>query len=107
MDTFHTGIDGRGQATSSEAMARSAVRQGEALAECARKAVRRFLLDMGRHPVDDLHRMVIGEVEKPLLAEVMTWAGGNQRRAAELLGINRATLRKKLIQYGLSGDGAD
>lgn len=37
----------------------------------------------------------------PLLREVLDWCGGNQSRAAATLGINRATLRKKLQLYGL------
>ena len=45
--------------------------------------------------------MVIAEVEKPLLEAVMKRAGGNQLRAARMLGINRNTLRKKLSLYGL------
>jgi Fis family transcriptional regulator len=40
-------------------------------------------------------------VEAPLLATVMRHAGGNQSRAAEMLGLNRGTLRKKLKQHGL------
>ena len=42
------------------------------------------------------------EVESPLLREVMSWYGGNQSKAAAALGINRATLRKKLQLYGLA-----
>ncbi|SVC96209.1 uncharacterized protein METZ01_LOCUS349063 [marine metagenome] len=45
--------------------------------------------------------MVVAEVEKPLLEAVMKHAGGNQLRAARMLGINRNTLRKKLTLYGL------
>jgi Fis family transcriptional regulator len=45
--------------------------------------------------------MVLREVEEPLLREVMTFHEGNQSRAATALGINRATLRKKLSIYGL------
>ena len=40
-------------------------------------------------------------VEAPMLREVMSWYGGNQSKAALALGINRATLRKKLSQHGL------
>lgn len=45
--------------------------------------------------------MVMSEVEKPLLESVMHFTRGNQTRAAEVLGINRSTLRKKLEQYGI------
>ena len=41
------------------------------------------------------------EMERPLLHTVMEHTGGNQTRAAALLGISRSTLRKKLAQYGL------
>lgn len=73
-----------------------------ALRECVARAVRRYLHDVGAAPVDGLHALVLGEVERPLLREVLTWYGGNQSRAAAALGINRATLRKKMQQYGLA-----
>ena len=49
----------------------------------------------------DLYQLVIGEVEKPLFKAVLRYTNGNQSEAAEILGINRGTLRKKLKQYGL------
>ncbi|MEO8011854.1 MAG: helix-turn-helix domain-containing protein [Dokdonella sp.] len=73
-----------------------------ALRECVARAVRRYLADVDSEPSEGLHALVVGEVESPLLREVMAWYGGNQSRAAAALGINRATLRKKLQQYGLS-----
>jgi Fis family transcriptional regulator len=45
--------------------------------------------------------MVMDCVEKPLLETVLHHAGGNQTRAAELLGLNRNTLRKKIQQHGI------
>ena len=45
--------------------------------------------------------MVVANVEKPLLEVVLHQAEGNQTRAAELLGLNRNTLRKKLTQHGI------
>lgn len=73
-----------------------------ALRECVARAVRRYLSDVDSQPSEGLHALVVGEVEQPLLREVMEWYGGNQSKAAAALGINRATLRKKLQQYGLS-----
>ena len=73
-----------------------------ALRECVARAVRRYLADVESEPTESLHALVLGEVESPLLREVMAWYGGNQSRAAAALGINRATLRKKLHQYGLA-----
>ncbi|PSQ94832.1 MAG: Fis family transcriptional regulator [Proteobacteria bacterium SW_6_67_9] len=55
----------------------------------------------GESPVD-LHKMVVGETEQALLHFVLQRTGGNQSRAAQLLGLNRATLRKKLRHYGLT-----
>ena len=45
--------------------------------------------------------MVLARVEKPLLEIVLDYAGGNQTRAAEVLGLNRNTLRKKMKLYQL------
>ena len=49
----------------------------------------------------DLYSMVINEVEGPLLAYVMEHVNHNQCRAAEMLGLNRGTLRKKLKSHQL------
>jgi Fis family transcriptional regulator len=73
-----------------------------ALRECVARAVRRYLADVESEPAEGLHALVMSEVESPLLREVMAWYGGNQSKAAAVLGINRATLRRKLQQYGLA-----
>ncbi len=57
--------------------------------------------DMEGHTPSELYRMVINEVEKPLLESVMKQVRGNQSRAAEMLGLNRSTLRKKLQLHNL------
>lgn len=49
----------------------------------------------------DLYDLVIGEVERPLFKAVMDFTDGNQSQAADILGINRGTLRKKLKCYSL------
>ena len=73
-----------------------------ALGECVARTVRRYLADIGDTECSEgLHALVIREVEGPLLREVMAFHEGNQSRAATALGINRATLRKKLAQHGL------
>jgi Fis family transcriptional regulator len=71
------------------------------LRECVAQVVRRYLRDLGDHPAEDLHALVLQEVEAPLFAEVLLHCKGNQSKAAEALGINRSTLRKKLRQYNL------
>ncbi|MEZ5465848.1 MAG: DNA-binding transcriptional regulator Fis [Lysobacteraceae bacterium] len=73
-----------------------------ALRDCVTQSVKRFLVDMDEHASCELYDTVLREVEAPLFAEVMRHYEGNQTRAAEALGINRATLRKKLRRYGLA-----
>jgi Fis family transcriptional regulator len=73
-----------------------------ALSDCVARTVRRFLADIGdTECAEGLHAMVLREVETPLLREVLAFHDGNQSRAASALGINRATLRKKLAAHGL------
>ncbi len=72
------------------------------LGECVSRTVRRYLDDIGDTPCQEgLHALVLREVEGPMLREVLAFHGGNQSRAATALGINRATLRKKLAAHGL------
>jgi Fis family transcriptional regulator len=73
-----------------------------ALHECVARSTRRYLADLDGTPcAEGLYALLLREVEVPLLTEVLRWCGGNQSRAAEALGINRATLRKKLLAHGL------
>lgn len=66
------------------------------------RSVRRYLQDLNGCGSDDLYEVVLREIEAPLFAEVLRHCEGNQSRAAACLGINRATLRKKLKTYGLA-----
>tara|TARA_B100000809_G_C15046038_1_gene497280 strand:+ start:703 stop:1014 length:312 start_codon:yes stop_codon:yes gene_type:complete len=65
------------------------------------KALRRYFQHVEDEPVTDLHRMVMSEVEAPLLEAVMRYTRKNQSRASIMLGLNRGTLRTKLKLYGL------
>lgn len=61
-----------------------------------------FLRDLGpQGPSASLHAFVLERVERPLLAAVLEWTGGNQSRAAEVLGIHRNTLRAKIKSLGV------
>jgi DNA-binding protein Fis len=53
------------------------------------------------HASANLYDLMIGLVEKPLLRAVLRETDGNQVRAAQILGINRNTLRKKLTEHGI------
>lgn len=72
------------------------------LGSCARAALEKYFHDLnGEKPAGDFYDLVIHEVERPLLEIVMKHVKSNQCRAAEMLGINRNTLRKKLKLHGL------
>ena len=73
-----------------------------ALRDYVAKAVRRYLHDLGECDAHELYDVVLREIEQPLFFEVMKHCKNNQSRAAATLGINRATLRKKLREYGLA-----
>jgi Fis family transcriptional regulator, factor for inversion stimulation protein len=60
-----------------------------------------YFRKLNGHKPGDLYQLVIGEVERPLFEAVLTYTNGNQSEAAEILGINRGTLRKKLRTYNL------
>jgi Fis family transcriptional regulator, factor for inversion stimulation protein len=69
------------------------------IARCVRKGVEDYFDDLDGEKPHAIYDMVIRSVEKPLIELVMQRAGGNQPRAAELLGVNRNTLRNKMKQY--------
>ena len=71
------------------------------LRDCVREAIEEFFQHLDGHPCRGLYDLVMAEVEAPLLEAVMRHTGGNQSSAAEILGINRGTLRKKLRAYKL------
>lgn len=64
-------------------------------------ALELFLHDLDGHPISDLYNVVLNEVEPAMLNVVMEYVAGNQSLAAEMLGISRSTLRRKLKQYNL------
>ena len=69
--------------------------------ECIRESLEGYFDDLRGTEPDRLYDMVLRAVEKPLLDIVMQRAGNNQSRAAEWLGMNRNTLRKKLAEHKL------
>lgn len=76
-------------------------RSTEPLSVCVRNAMRFYLRNLDGYEVNDLHQMVIEEVERPLIETVLDYTRGNQTQAARLLGMSRGTLRKKMAQYGV------
>jgi Fis family transcriptional regulator len=60
-----------------------------------------FLQNLGPDPATALPDLVREQVDRPLIRAVLEWAGGNQTRAAEILGIHRNTLRGKIRSLGM------
>ena len=71
------------------------------LEECVRVSLESYFSDLDGIAPDRMYDMMIRVVEKPLLEVVMSHAEHNQSRAAEWLGLNRNTLRKKLVEHKL------
>jgi Fis family transcriptional regulator len=69
--------------------------------ECIRGTLEQYFRDLRGAEPGNVHEMIISAVEKPMLDVVMQHAAGNQSKAAEWLGINRNTLRRKLLDHKL------
>lgn len=69
--------------------------------ECVRASLEGYLSDLGGTEPDGMYTMLVSVVEKPLLEVVMHHADNNQSKAAQWLGLNRNTLRKKLLEHKL------
>ncbi len=54
------------------------------------------------HAPANLYDVILAQVEPPLLKATLAYCRGNQSKAADVLGLNRATLRKKLTQYKIT-----
>ncbi|WP_050463221.1 Fis family transcriptional regulator [Herbaspirillum autotrophicum] len=73
----------------------------ERIEDAVKKSLEKYFKDLGEQQPSNVYDMVVSTVEKPIFEAVMARADGNQSQAAEILGINRNTLRKKLQQHGL------
>jgi len=71
------------------------------ISECVRRTLNRYFRDLDGQAPHAIYDMVLRCAEKPMLEVVMKQANGNQTTAAEMLGINRNTLRRKLTDYEL------
>jgi len=69
--------------------------------ECVRTSLEGYFKDLRGTEPDGMYDMMVRVVEKPLLEVVMQQADHNQSRAAQWLGMNRNTLRKKLLEHKL------
>ncbi|HPQ95779.1 MAG: Fis family transcriptional regulator [Thiothrix sp.] len=71
------------------------------LSETVHRTLQDYLETLGDHDPSNVYRLVLDEVERPMLEVMMRYTHGNQSKAAQFMGINRATLRTKLKRHNL------
>lgn len=71
------------------------------LTVCVKKVLNQYFKDLDGELAANVYDMVMNCVERPVLQIVLNKAGNNQSRAADILGINRNTLRKKMQMHGI------
>lgn len=74
---------------------------GQLLRDHVRQAVDTYLHTIESEDVADLYRLVLAEIEAPLLEAVLVYTRGNKLKAAKCLGLSRGTFSKKLIEHNL------
>ena len=73
----------------------------KAIDDCVRHSVEQYFKDLRGSEPSALHDLFLAAAERPLLDVVLRHAQGNQSKAADWLGINRNTLRRKLLDHKL------
>ena len=73
----------------------------DCLSSNVRKSVENYFADLDGHEATNLYDLFISQVEKPMFEVVMQASRGNITKAAQMLGLNRGTLRNRLRKYGL------
>lgn len=86
-------------ANKNKATKKKTVIQGTGLRDCVEQAVEQYFVESKGKLPKNLHAIVLEVMEVPLIERVLTHTEGNQSKAAKILGLNRATLRKKIQQY--------
>lgn len=71
------------------------------LSENVLEALKDYFATLDGHGANNLYELVLSEVERPLLRAVMQHCNHNQSKAAQVLGLSRSTLRKKMNLYGI------
>ena len=77
--------------------------KGNELSDAVRRSLERYFKDMDGEKPTSIYDMVLKNIEKPMIETVLGKAAGNQSLAAEMLGVTRNTLRKKMQQLRIKG----
>ncbi len=81
---------------------KSSERPPTPLSQAVSDSLSDYLKTLNGHPPEDLYNVILAQVEPPLLRATLAYCRGNQSKAADVLGLNRATLRKKILQYKIT-----
>ena len=71
------------------------------LSHAVKHSIRRYLFELEGMQPSNMYDLVLKQIEQPLFEAILEHTKGNQSKAAEMLGLNRGTLRKKLRAYNL------
>ncbi len=74
----------------------------KSLSQSVAESIDSYFGNLNGHRPEELYTTILAQIEPPLLRATLRYCGHNQSRAAEVLGLNRATLRKKLRQHNIS-----
>lgn len=74
----------------------------QSISQCITEHLNQYFTELEGSQPDGVYEMVLQQVEKPMLRVVLQHCHYNQSKAAQMLGINRNTLRKKIIQYQIN-----
>lgn len=75
--------------------------QSSKISQAITESLDDYFMHLDGEPPHAIYGMLLNCVEKPMLEYILNKVGGNQSKAAEVLGINRNTLRKKMALYKL------
>jgi len=89
------------QATDTKQPSENQPQEISQLSHAVKHSIRRYLFELEGTQPNDLYDLVLRQIEQPLFEAILEHTKGNQSRAAEMLGLNRGTLRKKLRSYNL------
>ncbi len=76
-------------------------RDNKCLSDNVRQSLENYFADLDGHDPSNLYDLFLAQVEKPMFEVVLQVTRGNVTRAAQILGLNRGTLRNRLKKYGL------
>jgi len=79
------------------------MKRSNELSDCVKRSLERYFKDMDGEKPTSIYEMVLKNIEKPMIETVLGKAAGKLSLAAQMLGVTRNTLRKKMQQLRIKG----